>query len=64
MTTPTSTDDEGVHRAEESDQVQYQYLYGHGRMPLFMKLLWLGFLVFGAWYTTTYLLTALQGEVG
>lgn len=57
MTGPSSTPppvDEGVPSLR----------YGHGRMPLFMKLLWLAFLVFAAWYVVTYLLTAAGEELG
>ena len=49
--------------AEASDQVPVTYRYGHGRMPAFMKLLWLGFLAFGAWYTVNFLLAALATEL-
>ncbi len=67
MTTPSSTDStdaQTAHETESSDQVHYHHQYRHGRMPFFMKILWLGFLVFGAWYVSTYLLAALQSEVG
>jgi len=50
--------------AEASDQAPYAHRYGHGRMPAFMKLVWLAFLVFGAWYTVTYLLSALSADLG
>jgi len=42
----------------------YEFHYGHGRMPLFMKLVWLAFLVFSTWYVATHLLTALGEELG
>jgi len=45
------------------DQVAFEHRYGHGRMPTFMKLIWLGFLVFGAWYVATFLLTALADDL-
>lgn len=57
MTGPTST-------PEGSDQSAYEFQYGHGRMPFFMKLVWLAFLVFGAWYMVSFLLEALGGELG
>lgn len=50
--------------AEGSDQQPYAHRYGHGRMPAFMKLVWLAFLAFGAWYTVSFLLAALAGELG
>lgn len=59
MTRPSSADP----RAEGSDQRVPDFQYGHGRMPLFMKLVWLVFLAFGAWYLVTYLLEALGGEL-
>lgn len=59
MTKPSSADPQ----AEGSDQRAPDFQYGHGRMPLFMKLVWLVFLAFGAWYMVTYLLEALGGEL-
>jgi hypothetical protein len=50
--------------AEGSDQLPVGHRYGHGRMPAFMKLVWLAFLAFGAWYTATFLLSALSTELG
>ena len=49
---------------EGDDQQAYEFQYGHGRMPLFMKLVWLGFLAFSAWYIVAYLLEALNVELG
>lgn len=67
MTSPSSsetqTSPEGGD-AEGSDHTIYHHQYRHGRMPFFMKVVWLGFLAFGAWYTAVYLLTALQDEIG
>ena len=60
MTSPTSDD---ARRAEGDDQQSPTFQYGHGRMPAWMKLVWLAFLVFGAWYMVTYLLEALGGEM-
>lgn len=62
MTTPTSTD--STPDAGGSDQVPAQFAYGHGRMPFFMKIAWLAFLAFGAWYVVTFVLRALADEVG
>jgi hypothetical protein len=60
MTTPTSDDARAV---EGDDQRSPLMQYGHGRMPLFMKLVWLAFLAFGAWYLSTFLLDALGREL-
>jgi len=60
MTTPTSDDARAV---EGDDQRSPLMHYGHGRMPLFLKLVWLCFLGFGTWYLTTYLLDALGREL-
>ncbi len=63
---PESAATAGEERAlaEQSDQVPYRYDYGHGRLPFFMKLVWLGFLAFIAYYCTVYLLEALAVELG
>lgn len=66
MTTTNTTaehDDASAANAGD-DQAPYEYHYGHGRMPFFMKLVWLAFLGFGAWYTVTFLLAALGAELG
>ena len=49
---------------EGDDQQAYTFQYGHGRMPFFMKLVWLGFRGFTAWYIVTYLLEALSVDLG
>ena len=49
--------------AEGDDDVEYPFEYGHGRMPFFMKLVWIVFLAFGTIYTVTYLLTSLGEEL-
>ena len=69
MTTPTTTETTGAAApgtgdSRGNDQVPAEFAYGHGRMPFFMKLVWLAFLGFGAWYTVSFLLTALADEVG
>ena len=56
-------DDAAVTAMAGDDQRHYEYNYGHGRMPFFMKIVWLGFLVFGAWYVVGYLLGALGDEL-
>lgn len=58
MTTPTNSSDRG------DDQKPHEFSYGHGRLPFFMKIVWLGFLGFATWYTVQYLLTAAQQEIG
>jgi len=45
------------------DQQPQAFAYGHGRMPLFMKFVWLAFLAFCAWYTVQFLLQALGREL-
>ena len=50
--------------AEGSDHVMHEFAYGHGRLPFFMKLVWLGFLALGAWYMVSFLLTAVGEELG
>ena len=64
MTTPSSTDESAADRAAGDDHKDYPFAYGHGRMPFFMKLVWLGFLGFAAWYTITYLLEAVGTDLG
>lgn len=49
---------------ETNDQAPYGHQYGHGRMPVFMKLLWIGYLVLGTWYVATFLLDAVGQELG
>ena len=46
------------------DQVAADFRYGHGRMPFFMKLVWLAFLTFGAWYTVSFLLASVGEDLG
>lgn len=46
------------------DQTPYEFRYDHGRMPLFMKIIWVGFLVGATLYIVNHLLTALADEVG
>ena len=61
MTTPTSDD---ARTVEGDDQRSPLMQYGHGRMPLFMKLAWLGFLAFATWYVVQFLLTSVGEELG
>jgi hypothetical protein len=61
MTSESSPDNE---RQNASDQVGYDFQYDHGRMPFFMKVVWIVFLAFGTWYTVSFLLTALGEEMG
>ena len=49
---------------EGSDQVEMPFKYDHGRMPFFMKAIWIGFLAFGTWYVVVNLLEALSTEIG
>lgn len=49
--------------AEGDDQSVYSFSYDHGRMPFFMKVLWLLFLAFSAWYMVEFLLEAVGEEL-
>ena len=57
---PASPDPAGAG----DDQREAPLGYGHGRMPLFMKLIWLGFLAFATWYVVQFLLTSVGEELG
>lgn len=46
------------------DQTEAAMGYGHGRMPVFMKLAWLAFLAFATWYVVQFLLTSVGEELG
>lgn len=48
----------------DPDQVMHDFEYGHGRMPFFMKLVWVGFLSLATWYIVANLLSALETELG
>lgn len=45
------------------DQEPAVVAYGHGRMPLFMKLAWVVFLVFITYYVAVYLIPAAGNEL-
>jgi hypothetical protein len=47
-----------------ADHRPLRFGYDHGRMPLFLKLVWLGFLAFATWYVVSFLLTSLGRELG
>lgn len=62
---PASPEPAGdAEKAAASDQVEQPLAYGHGRMPLFMKFVWLAFLAFATWYVVEFLLTSVGREVG
>lgn len=46
------------------DESPYEMRYDHGRMPLFMKIVWVGFLVLATWYVVVNLLSAVGDELG
>jgi hypothetical protein len=46
------------------DQREQALTYGHGRMPLFMKIVWLSFLAFATWYVVEFLLDSAGRELG
>ncbi len=45
------------------DQKSYPFGYGHGRMPFFMKIVWVLFIALITWYSTAYLLEAVSKEL-
>ncbi|MCG3134194.1 MAG: hypothetical protein HMLKMBBP_01481 [Planctomycetes bacterium] len=49
---------------ENGDDVRAEFDYGHARMPGFMKIAWIGFLVFIAWYVASFLIPAAGRELG
>jgi len=49
---------------EGSDQVEMPFTYDHGRMPFFMKVIWIGFMAFATWYVTVNMLDALNVDLG
>ena len=62
MTNNSPASDEPA--AEGDDQREHVFSYDHGRMPLFMKIVWLGFLAFATWYVVEFLLTSVGQELG
>jgi hypothetical protein len=56
---PPASDTETVG----DDQREHPFGYGHGRMPLFMKIAWLLFLAFATWYVVQFLLTSVGEEM-
>jgi len=60
MTSETSPDRTEV---AGDDQAEYEFEYGHGRMPFFMKIVWIAFLAFATIYTVSYLLEAVGDEL-
>lgn len=61
MTNPSSAAPE---EDEADDQSERSFEYGHGRLPLFLKVAWLGFLAFATWYVVQFLLTSVGEEIG
>ena len=57
-------DDAAGTEVAAGDQKEYPFGYGHGRMPLFMKVVWLAFLAFATWYVVQFLLTSVGEELG
>lgn len=64
MTAPSESDREVRSAAERDDHAAYPFVYGHGRMPGFMKVLWVVFLVFITWYVVSFLLPSAATELG
>jgi hypothetical protein len=48
----------------DDDQHEHSFSYGHGRLPLFMKIVWFLFLAFATWYVVEFLLTSVGKELG
>ena len=48
---------------EGGDHTPIDFRYGHGRMPFFMKLVWIAFLAFCTWYVVSYLLVSVGEEL-
>jgi hypothetical protein len=63
MTSNNSDAQANKAASEGSDQEAYPFTYGHGRMPFFMKVVWVGFLGMTTWYVVTYLLEAVGREL-
>jgi hypothetical protein len=61
---PASPDSPASRDSPGDDQSEVPLAYGHGRMPLFMKLAWLAFLAFSTWYVVVFLLTSVGEELG
>ena len=61
----TSTNSEPTDQTKVAgdDQAPYSFSYGHGRMPLFMKILWVGFLVMATYYIVNFLLDSVGKEL-
>ncbi len=60
MTSESSPDRSAI---AGDDHAQYEFDYGHGRMPFFMKLVWIAFLAFATVYTVSYLLSSVGTEL-
>ncbi len=56
MNLPNSTE-------EADDNVPFTFSYDSGRMPLFMKVIWVGFLILATYYIAAFLLTSLGEEL-
>ena len=63
MTSTNSAMSDAVTTRLGDDQSPLEFAYGHGRLPFFMKLVWLGFLILATWYVVTYLLTSVGTEL-
>jgi len=46
------------------DNAPYPFDYGHARMPLFMKLVWIAFLLFATVYVVQFLITSVGEDLG
>ena len=55
--------EEEVQLGAGDDQTPVPVAYGHGRMPLYMKLAWTIFLAFGTYYVAVFLIPAAGEEL-
>ena len=49
---------------EGNDHSAYDFRYDHGRMPMFMKIVWVGFIILTTYYIVANLLPAVGVELG
>jgi hypothetical protein len=53
----------GPDPSAANDQEPYAFSYGHGRMPVFLKIVWVAAIVFITWYIVKFLLTSVGAEL-
>lgn len=60
----TEKSSDGMASDKGADQEPYPFAYGHGRMPAFMKVVWLVAIVFMTWYVVKFLIASVGEELG